>query len=267
MGWFGMTVQTYLGDCLDIMPSIGGGEVDMVMVDLPYGTTRNRWDSCIPLEPLWDEYKRILSPKGVAVFTCQMPFTAVLGCSNMEWLRYSWVWKKSLATGFLNANRAPLKIHEDILVFSPSAPPYNPQGLKRAAHKALAQSPSSNYGKYKVRTNPNNYGNFVDGLDQAYTGYPTTVLEYAADAEHNHPTQKPVALMEYLIRTYTDEGMTVLDNCMGSGTTGVAAVRTGRDFIGIERDPGYYELAVERISKAEYVAKTIRTLDSWGDTE
>ena len=239
----------------------------MILCDLPYGTTCNRWDSCIPLDSLWSRYKRILDPKGAIVLTAQMPFTAVLGCSNPEWLRYSWVWKKKLATGFLNANRAPLKIHEDILVFSPSAPPYNPQGLIPTAHRILSHRQSSNYGKYKTREDQRNGDDYTEGNEAGYTNYPVSVLEYAADPEHIHPTQKPVALMEYLIRTYTDEGMTVLDNCMGSGTTGVAAVRTGRDFIGIEKDPGYYELAVERISKAERTVKTVRTLDSWGDAQ
>lgn len=186
---------------------------------------------------------------------CQVPFSIKLGASNLEWLRYEWIWQKANPTGFLNANRAPMKEHENILVFCEKAPPYNPQKTPTVKKK-------SSQGQSR-RENPNNYGNFDDGVESTNKGYsmPKDILFWASDPDKVHPTQKPVGLCEYLIRTYTDEGMTVLDNCMGSGTTGVAAVQAGRSFIGIEKDAEYFQIAKSRIGATEYREKRKTTLD------
>ena len=215
------------------MASIPDGSVDMILCDLPYGTTQNKWDSVIPFEPLWAHYKRIC--KGPIVLTASLPFTATLGASNVGWLKYGWVWEKGSATGHLNAKRMPMKLHEDILVFSKGSHVYNPQDLVP-------------FGK--VTRRGSNGGNFgVSGKEnfQEFTNYPRSVLRFNNDPKPIHPTQKPVALMEYLIKTYTNEGDVVMDNCMGSGTTGVACANTGRNFIGIEKDPTYFAAAKARI--------------------
>lgn len=244
----------------------------MILCDLPYGVLNQgnpdaKWDCAIPMEPLWKQYMRVAKENAAIVLFSQGMFTADLMYSQRKIWRYNLIWEKDRPTGFLNANRMPLRSHEDMVVFYKALPVYNPQMVP--CSKAERCHPIGN-GEHTDRNQ--HYGDF----DRTHPAtirdekFPKSVIrvpkEHACDGKA-HPTQKPLALMEYLIRTYTDEGMTVLDNCMGSGTTGVAAVRTGRHFIGIEKDPGYYELAVERISKAEYVSKTIRTLDSWGDTE
>ena len=182
----------------------------------------------------------------------QYPFNFILGCSNLKEFRYEWIWKKNTVTGFLNANRQPLKVHEDILIFCDKGAPYNPQVKFRSPTVTGGSTLSTNYNKN-------------DGLKHITTfWHPRDVIEFDCNTdEKSHPTQKPVGLCEYLIRTYTDEGMTVLDNCMGSGTTGVAAIRTGRNFIGIEKDPEYYSKAVERIGMAEYTVKTRTTLEDF----
>jgi site-specific DNA-methyltransferase (adenine-specific) len=227
-------IKLLLGDCIEKMAEIPDGSVDMVMCDLPYGTTQNKWDSVIPFEPLWAAYKRVCKKNAAIVLTASQPFTSIMGASNIENLKYAWVWEKSSVTGHLNAHHMPMKKHEDVLVFYAQKPTYNPQGLVP-------------YGKIKKRgNNGRNFG--VSGTEnfQASTNYPRSILQFSNDG-HIHPTQKPVALMEYLIRTYTNEGETVLDNAMGSGTTGVACVNTGRSFIGIERDENYFNIARSRI--------------------
>lgn len=248
-----MTVKTFLGDCLDILPTLEEGTVDMILCDLPYGTTQNKWDTPIPLEPLWTEWKRVRKPGAPTVLFGQQPFTSVLGCSNIDELRYEWIYEKGRPTGFLNANRAPLKSHEDILVFYGRAPIYNPIfGPKTEGLHISHSKTSPNYGDYDhSKTNPDLQGS-----------YPRTII-HSDERGRIHATQKPVDVCEYLIRTYTDEGMTVLDSCMGSGTTGVACVRANRDFIGIEKDPTYYAKAVERIASAEPAAKPRTTLDDY----
>lgn len=226
-------VQLINGDCLEVMRSMPEGSIDMILCDLPYGITRNKWDSVIPLDDLWMEYGRICS--GPIVLTASQPFTSALVMSNAKWFRHNWVWKKTAATGHLNAKRMPMKQHEDVLVFSRDSPTYNPQGL---------------VPYNKVTRRGNNGTNFDDsGKEnfQEWTNYPRSVLEFSNDAKSVHPTQKPVALMEYLIKTYTNGGDVVLDNCMGSGTTGVACINTGRRFIGIEKDDVYFEIAKNRI--------------------
>ena len=239
--------ELHLGDCLEVMKSIPAGSVDMILCDLPYGTTRNKWDSVISFDDLWMEYGRICI--GPIVLTASQPFTSSLVMSNAKWFRHNWVWKKTAATGHLNAKRMPMKQHEDVLVFCRDSPTYNPQGL----------APYN-----KVTRRGNNGANFGDsGKEnfQEWTNYPRSVLEFSNDAKPVHPTQKPVALMEYLIRTYTNEGDSVLDNCMGSGTTGVACMNTGRRFIGIEMDAGYFQMAHGRIMEAETAAEQPATSD------
>jgi site-specific DNA-methyltransferase (adenine-specific) len=221
------------GDCLELMKDVPDQSVDMILCDLPYGTTQNKWDSVIPFEPLWAQYKRIC--KGAIVLTATQPFTSALVASNSRDFRYEMVWEKSSVTGHLNAHRRPMRTHEDVLVFSDFAPPYYPQGLKP-------------YGKTKKRgNNGTNFGKSGTENHQEFTNYPRSIIRIANDSKPVHPTQKPVALMEYLILTYTNEGETVMDNCMGSGTTGVACMNTGRKFIGMEQDAKYFEIAQKRI--------------------
>jgi len=228
-------MKLLLGDCLERMKELPDKSADMVLCDLPYGTTQNKWDSIIPLTPLWEQYKRLC--KGAIVLTASHPFTARLGHSNISELKYSWVWEKSAATGHLNAKRMPMKLHEDILVFGNA--PFYPQGLIPFNKKVRRGGNGGNFGDSGKE-------NF-----QEFTNYPRSILRFPAEGKNVHPTQKPVALMEYLIKTYTNEGETVLDNTMGSGTTGVACVNTNRDFIGIERDPEYFKIAQNRIFEAQ----------------
>ena len=220
------------GDCLEIMNGIPDKSIDLILCDLPYGTTRNRWDVIIDLRLLWREYRRI--SRGAVVLTCAQPFTSALITSNLKEFKYCWIWKKSKPTGHLNAKKQPLRNTEDIAVFYANQPTYNPQGTRKTDVMVS-------------RTNRGNYGECSKTTRQTVTGYPTTILEFATETGV-HPTQKPVALMEYLIKTYTNEGDTVLDNCMGSGTTGVACVNTRRSFIGIELDSYYFEVAQQRIN-------------------
>lgn len=240
-------MQLMNGDCLELMKQIPDGSVDMVLCDLPYGTTQNKWDSVIAFDDLWSNYLRVCKPGAAIVLTAAQPFTSALVMSNPKLFKYQWVWNKSKVTGVLNAKKQPLRNHEDILVFYASQPTYNPQGLKAFGKRR-------DIGSKKNGGTSENYGAITETEDGNYfqesTGYPRTVLEIASEGKTVHPTQKPVALMEYLIRTYTHEGMTILDNCMGSGTTGAACVNTGRKFIGIEMDAGYFEIAQKRIAGA-----------------
>lgn len=230
------------GDCLELMKSIPDASVDMILCDLPYGTTACKWDSVIPFDALWEQYERICI--GPIVLTAQTPFDKVLGASNIKLLKYEWVWEKTHPTGYLNAKRAPMKAHENVLVFYKRQPIYNP--IKTIGHKRKTATKrhdfAETYGKQTFDELP------YDSTER----YPRSVLVFPSDKQTSklHPTQKPVALMEYLIRTYTNEGMTVLDNCMGSGTTGVACANTGRNFIGIEMDEKYFQIAKDRIQKA-----------------
>ena len=236
-------IKLMMGDCLELMRDVPDQSVDMILCDLPYGTTACKWDTVIPFEPLWAEYRRIAKLSAAIVLTASQPFTTALIASNMREFRYCWVWDKvNRYTGALNANLMPLKRHEDIAVFYRSPPTYNKQWRD---------------GKpYSVKRTGGHGAAFGDAYPEARTGVndgkhnPCTILPIKADnkLEHGlHPTQKPVALMEYLILTYTNEGETVLDNCMGSGTTGVACVNTGRKFIGMEQDAKYFEIAQKRI--------------------
>jgi len=231
-------MELYNEDCLDAMARMEENSVDLVLVDPPYGTTTCKWDSVIPLDEMWSLLKRVAKDRTAFVMTASQPFTSVLGASNIDWLRYSWVWKKSSATGHLNAKRMPMKNHEDVLVFYKKQPIYNPQGVE-------------DYGKITRRgSNGSCYRDSGKQNVQEKTGYPRTVQEFKSVGRTVHATQKPVELMEYLIKTYSDEGDTVLDFAMGSGTTGVACKSLNRDFIGIELDEGYFKVAKDRIESA-----------------
>lgn len=233
------------GDCLERMKEIPDGSVDMVLTDPPYGTTACKWDSIIPLEPMWEQLKRIIKPNGAIVMTASQPFTSILVCSNLKMFKYDWTWKKPKGTGHLNARKQPMRDKEDIVVFYPKPGTYNPQMLKGSPYKNKAgkdhSSSSSMTESYGAYTNLRN--------DNEGFRYPKQVLEFGVVERGTiHPTQKPVALMEYLIKTYTNEGETVLDFTMGSGTTGVAARNLNRKFVGIELDEDYFNIAVERVN-------------------
>jgi site-specific DNA-methyltransferase (adenine-specific) len=263
----------YQGDCLIEMENIPDQSVDLICTDLPYGTTdrkgteskgENRllvWDTVIPLDKLWENYKRILKPNGAVVLTADQPFTSQLILSNLEWFKYEWIWKKKKTTGFLLANYRPMKCTEDIVVFSPAGAAaaskngrnmtYNPQGLvEKNVKKKNSAKRLGNFLHNPEHMGKNNKLLHDSEYEQKYTNYPSEIIEFGLDKDSVHPTQKPVALMEYLIKTYSNEGETILDNCMGSGTTGVACVNTNRNFIGIEMDEQYYKIAKERIGSA-----------------
>lgn len=221
------------------MQSIKDKTVDLILCDLPYGTTACKWDQIIPLEPLWDEYKRIIKDHGAIVLSSLPPFTADLIQSNREMFRYEWIWHKTCPVGFLNSHKMPLRAHEVLLVFYKHLPTYNPQMLKGKPYtKHHKNRDKSVYGKYKECETVNKGER-----------YPQDVITFGRDKEKFHPTQKPVKLFEYIIKTYTNTGDLVLDNCAGSGTTGIASSNLGRDCIMIEKDPRYCELIRERMTK------------------
>lgn len=244
------------GDCLDRMAEITDGSVDLVLADPPYGTTACKWDAVIPFDPMWAQVRRVLKPNGAAVLFGQEPFSSLLRASNLSDFRYDWYWRKSRPSGFTNAKLKPLKDIEVVSVFSegttanrsPRNMPYYPQGLERVSK---GWSRPENYKGLNQGTSPSRKSHALNRVIE-HTGYPRQVLDFSNPNNGQvHPTQKPVALMEYLIRTYTNPGETVLDFTMGSGTTGVACVNTGRRFIGIERDPSYFAIAERRIAEAQ----------------
>ena len=235
-------IDLYQGDCLDEMDKVPDHTVDMIFTDLPYGTTKNAWDVPLPLDKLWEQYRRVLKPGGAVLLFAQMPFGADLINSNRKWYRYEWIWHKTMPVGFLNANRMPLRTHENILVFYEHLPTYHPQKTPGKPYTAKRSARvTRNYGHFDCKLTAN------DG-DRC----PRDVLTFSNgnNASKIHPTEKPVDLLAYMIRTYTDDGDTVLDSCMGSGSCGVACQHLGRSFIGIERDPGYFEAARKRIADA-----------------
>lgn len=235
-----MTVQLFNADCFDVLPTLPDQSVDLILADLPYGTTQCAWDTELPLPQLWEQYRRIC--RGAVVLFAQTPFDKILGCSNIKALKYEWIWEKTAATGHLNAKKAPMKAHENILVFYDKSPTYNPiktHGHVRKSAKKRGDG-STVYGAQRL-----------DGLSYDSTErYPRSVLTFASDKQTSnlHPTQKPLALCDYLVRTYTNPGDTVLDNTMGSGTTGAAAIGAGRNFVGIEKDFVYFEIAESRLT-------------------
>ena len=232
-----------IGDCLERMKEIPEGGVDLVLTDPPYGTTACKWDSVIPLEPMWEQLKLVTKKNGAIVMTASQPFTSSLVMSNPDMFKYDWVWRKPKGTGHLNAKKMPMKDKEDVVVFYSSPCTYNPQFSPGTPYKNKAGDPkkstsmTDSYGKYT------NFRN-----DNKGRRYPKQVLEFpVVERGTVHPTQKPIALMEYLIKTYTNEYDTVLDFTMGSGTTGVACRNLNRKFIGIELDEGYFNIAKDRI--------------------
>ena len=237
------------GDCLERMKEIPDGSVDMVLTDPPYGTTQCKWDSVIPFEPMWEQLKRITKENGAIVMTASQPFTSALVMSNVKMFKYCWVWEKSKATGHLNAKKRPLVAHEDVLVFCEKPTSYFPQGLQKKETPTVSRG---GRGRKGDGSSGDVYGLANKDAIQTHTGYPRSVVRIGVDMRAEfHPTQKPVALMEYLIKTYTNEGETVLDFTMGSGTTGVAAKSLNRSFIGIELGPDYFNIAKERIDAVE----------------
>lgn len=231
----------YQGDCLELMKDIPDKSIDMILCDLPYGITQNSWDCYIPLDKLWEQYTRIIKPNGAIVLTSSGIFTAQLIMSQPKLYKYKWIWEKSKPTNFLNAKKQPLRKHEDVCVFYKKQPTYNPQ---------MTQGKPYDKGVRKDQQT-GSYGDFQPvHVHSSGERYPTDIIYFKTaecEGEVVHPTQKPVALLEYLIKTYTNEGETVLDNCMGSGSTGVACANTGRNFIGIESDEDYYKVARKRI--------------------
>ena len=238
------------GDCLELMKDIPSGSIDLILTDPPYGTTNCKWDTIIPFEPLWKQYKRIIKKNGAIVLFGAEPFTSMLICSNISWFKYNWIWQKDKATGHLNAKKQPMRTVETISVFYKNQCVYNPQ-LDKKPKKNIRPATTK-------RKNIQNYGSMdkesVRGIPIDMS-YPKDILSFRGcfgdKGKSNHPTEKPVALLEYLVKTYTNDGETILDNCMGSGSTGVACVNTGRNFIGIELDEGYFQIAKERIENCK----------------
>ena len=234
-------IQLMRGDCLEVMREIPNGSVDMVLADPPYGTTACKWDTVIDLSLMWEQLKRVIKPNGAIVLTASQPFTSALVMSNPKMFKYCWVWHKGYSTGFANCNKMPMKSFEDVAVFYLKLPTYNPQGLVKSGKINKRGSSSESMGLT---------GCIGGEMVQKFTNYPTDEIRTKKE-KTKHPTGKPVALMEYLIRTYTHERETVLDFTMGSGTTGVACQNLNRSFIGIEMDDGYFAIAKNRIESVD----------------
>lgn len=244
-----MKQEIILGDCLEVMKSIEDNSIDLVLCDLPYGTTKCKWDIIIPFDKLWEQYLRICKDNCAILLFAQTPFDKVLGCSNISMLKYEWIWEKTQATGFLNAKKMPMKAHENILVFYKKVPTFNP--IKTTGHNPI------NYytKKASVQNKTSLYGKVLDDVSGGgeTDRYPRSVQIFSSDKQKNknngfiHPTQKPLALCEYLIKTYSNENDLVLDNCAGSGTTLLAAKNLNRQFIGIEKEQKYFDIIKERL--------------------
>ena len=236
--------KIYLGDCLELMPKhVEDKSIDMIFCDLPYGTTACKWDSVIPLDELWKEYNRIIKDNGAIVLFASQPFTSILISSNLKMFKYSFTWDKITKTNHLNAKKQPLRQVEDICLFYKKQPTYNPQGLI----KCEVSNFRPNHFKYKKGEKV--YGEQKEHSNKSsYTNYPSNLLQYS-NGNHNslHPTQKPLSLIEYMIKTYTNEGDLILDNTAGSGTTGLGAKNLKRDYIMMEQDPEHYETACKRV--------------------
>ena len=235
------------GDCLELMKTIPDRSIDMILCDLPYGVTKNHWDITIPFDKLWNLYNRIIKDNGAIVLFADGIFMSKLMLSNLKMWRYNLIWDKVSPSGFLNANRMPLRRTEEICVFYKKLPTYNPQKIKgKPSHSKgrIKENKNNNYGEFKFVDNSKELGDMK---------YPTSLLKFSkvSPSKMQHPTQKPIDLLEYLIKTYSNEGDTVLDNCMGSGSTGVSALKTGRNFIGIELDENYFQIAKKRIEEVQ----------------
>ena len=240
------TNKIYQGDCLELMKQIEDKSINLILCDLPYGTTACKWDTIIPFEPLWEQYKRIIKDNGAIVLTTSQPFTSALVMSNIKMFKYEWIWEKNKATGHLDSKKKPMKAHENILVFYNQQPIYNPQGL---VEKETPTMSKGNRGRKGEGSSGDVYGFAGKDAIQTHTNYPRTVQKIGVDMKAEfHPTQKPVALFEYLIKTYTNEGDLVLDNCAGSGTTGVACKNLNRNYILIEKEPEYIDIINKRLS-------------------
>jgi site-specific DNA-methyltransferase (adenine-specific) len=240
-------MQLFHGDCLDILTTLSDKSVDAVICDPPYGTTACKWDSVIPFEPMWKELKRIIKPRGAIVLFGSQPFTSALVMSNPKWFRYEWVWKKKKAVNYVKANQMPMRYHENIVVFYKNLPTYNPQFTKGIPYTTVFPRGNTNKPDAVFQdTRKPGHTKTNDG-----TRHPSTIIDIPKmGTETLHPTQKPLALLEYLVKTYTNPGDTCLDFTFGSGTTGVACVNLDRDFIGIEKDATYFALGSDRINKA-----------------
>lgn len=240
-----MKYKLYNGDCLEIMKDIPNKSVDMILCDLPYGTTICKWDVIIPFDELWKQYNRVIKDNGAIVLFGSEPFSSKLRVSNLRYYRYDLKWQKDQGSGFLNAKKMPLKDYEDICVFYKKLPTYNPQmkeGFKEWSKKDTGKSVVEHLGKKEKEISKHSVGT---------KRYPTSILKFNRTRNKLHPTQKPVALLEYLIKTYTNENEVVLDNCMGSGSTGVACINANRNFIGIELNENYFNIAKNRIEEAD----------------
>lgn len=241
--------SVYNSDCFDILPLIDDKSINLILADLPYSTTKAKWDIPLDLELLWTHYKRIISDNGAIILFAQTPFDKILGCSNIEWLKYEWIWEKTQATGFLNSKKMPMKAHENILVFYKNQPIYNPQ-------KTTGHNPVNNYTK---KTEIQNKTEIYGSTNKVVSGggntdrYPRSVIKFSSDKQKNkldgtiHSTQKPLLLCEYLIKTYSNEGDLVLDNVAGSGTTGLASYNTNRNYILIEKEEKCIDIIKKRI--------------------
>lgn len=244
-----MPLTLWQGDCLDLMAQIPDGSVDMILCDLPYDTTACKWDTAIPFDALWAHYKRVIKTNGAIVLFGSQPFTSALVMSNPKMFKYTWVWEKNKGSNFATVKFQPMKEHEDICIFGDGRVTYNETRIERSeSGKNMVRNPVRSGGHRKNDISVT--GNFDSGHSNDHLDVETrcarSIIKFNTEVG-KHPTQKPVALCEYLIRTYTNEGETVLDNCMGSGTTGVACLTTGRNFIGIEQDQKYFEIARGRI--------------------
>ena len=245
IGYIPCYAQVFLGDCLELYKNIEPKSIDLILTDLPYGTTQNKWDSIIPFDKLWEMVNYLLKPNGAFITTASQPFTSALVMSNPKMFKYDICWHKRTPSGVLNANKMPIRTHETILVFYNSLPVYNP--IKTTGNKIC--------GIKKHKVNSSNYRNtdrYTDYNDDG-SRYPTSVLDLTGIVNNSnekvkHPTQKPIKLMDNLIRTYSNENMTIFDPCMGSGTTGVACKNLNRNFIGIEKDENYFKIAEQRIN-------------------
>ena len=234
------------GDCLELMKDIPDKSIDMILCDLPYGTTACKWDNVIPFEPLWEQYNRVIKDNGAVVLFGSEPFSSYLRMSNIKNYKYDWIWEKTMASNFALCNRQPFKKHEVVSVFYRKQPPYSPQ-----METGLPYTDKRNTGKRNASVGTEQ-GIKRELINNKGTRYPSSVQKFNNGNNGNvHPTQKPVALLEYLIKTYTNENETVLDNCMGSGSTGVACINTNRNFIGMELDDKYFEIAKKRIEEHE----------------